>query len=50
MAGDLSLLVVQDAFHELTLQPHQSATAKLPTAEYTAISRLSSNAAALIRH
>ena len=27
MTGDLSLLVLQDTFHELTLQPHQSPTA-----------------------
>ena len=27
MTGDLSLLLVQDIFHELTLQPHQRATA-----------------------
>ena len=27
MTGDLSLLVVQDTVHELTLQPHQSANA-----------------------
>ena len=50
MTGDLSLLVVWDTVHELTLQPHQSATAQLPTAECTPISHSFRNVAARPRH